>query len=844
MTGTRDDSIKDEAARPRRRGFRSVWAWLFLVAALLSGGCAAYVGISFGWPALVLLIGICITSIFAIVPFFMPGDDHQQLNMVAQEEQQALTLSFSAMQEPSLVMRGGKPVRANQAYLTLAAELGVEDFIGAPPAVERLFKRKEKAASAAIFRLHHTAVHDDFNEETIRTLTPNGSYRTFTVRVTGLDGAQIWQIIEQSRDEAGSTLLATAPVGLFSIREDGHIIEINDILLGWLGIEGRLNMPQRMNEFIENPDLFLGASRTPGRTIRSDTRLITRKGVVAPTVMTGQWHELETGDLYASIALYGHSGLGTRPERRKMERRGAEGGGRRATDTVHPDAQSIDALGGAPFGIVELNHIDPAVAKIVWANDSLHKMVGAEDLTNSEFSALFRDDEDTDKFLQAQHRNSDAPLNIYLAGPHGLPVDIYFSSASHQGCMAYIVDISPRKALEDQLVQSRKMQAIGQLAGGVAHDFNNVLTAIRLNTDELLGRHPLGDPSYPELQKINQAGARAADLVGKLLAFSRKQTVRREVLDVTETLSEATGFLRRLMVERVKLDIVHGRGLPPILADKTQFDNVMMNLCVNARDAIIEKGAGDGTITISSALASADELAQRGIDGAGPYCRIDVTDTGIGMDAKTQAKIFEPFFTTKELGKGTGLGLSTVYGNIQQSGGHLRVRSALGAGTTFSVYMPLADENAISAAAQPPAMAASNGTKAPKPPSDMAGQGRILFVEDEESVRAIAAKTLRKRGYTVTEAGDGEEAFELLEEAQDPFDLMISDVVMPGMGGPALLKKGRPLLGDARIVFISGYAEEEFSDLLSEEPDVTFLPKPFTLAQLAERVKAEIGDAQ
>jgi len=218
---------------------------------------------------------------------------------------------------------------------------------------------------------------------------------------------------------------------------------------------------------------------------------------------------------------------------------------------------------------------------------------------------------------------------------------------------------------------------------------------------------------------------------------------------------------------------------------------------------------------------------------------IEVSDTGTGMSEEVQAKIFEAYFTTKELGKGTGLGLATSYGIIQQSGGQLTVESELGVGTTFRIYLPVADVKK----AEAKAISKKAALQTPKKPSNLSGQGNILFVEDEINVRDIAAKMLRKRGYNVIEAGDGEEAYDILEDGQQDFDLMISDVVMPGMDGPALLKKGRPLLGDSRIVFISGYAEEEFSDLLAEEPDVTFLPKPFTLTQLAEKVKSEIGNS-
>ena len=395
--------------------------------------------------------------------------------------------------------------------------------------------------------------------------------------------------------------------------------------------------------------------------------------------------------------------------------------------------------------------------------------------------------------------------------------------------------------LEDQLVQSQKMQAIGQLAAGVAHDFNNLLTAIRLNADELLQRHPVGDPSYPELQNINTTGARAAALVKKLLTFSRKATRRMERLDVTDTLSDMVVTLRQTLGERAQLKMVHARGLPPVMADKSQIDTVLMNLCVNARDAMEEQGGG--TITIRSNLLPRSDIedsqlaeALNAIAGDN-FVVVSVEDTGTGMPDDVKSKIFEPFFTTKEQGKGTGLGLATVYGIVQQTGGHLTVESTLGKGTAFKIYLPAAGP--VTEAE----LATIEKPKAPvRKPADLAGQGNILFVEDEASVRGIAAKALRKKGYQVTEAEDGEEALEILEDAETPFDLMISDVVMPGMDGPSLLKAGRKLLGSARIVFISGYAEEEFSDLLSEEPDVTFLPKPFTFAELAEKVKSEIGE--
>jgi len=295
----------------------------------------------------------------------------------------------------------------------------------------------------------------------------------------------------------------------------------------------------------------------------------------------------------------------------------------------------------------------------------------------------------------------------------------------------------------------------------------------------------------------------------------------------------------------VRLDIVYGRDVPDILADKSQLETVLMNLCVNARDAMAEKGGGQITISTKRLDRQSmldpvlrQSLAEMTTDN---IAVISVTDTGTGIAPDVVDKIFEPFFTTKEQGKGTGLGLATVYGIVQQSGGHLSVESEVGVGTSFHLYFPEIDTQRAAQAAEALAKLPSKETK--KRPSDLAGQGNILFVEDEDNVRIIAVKTLRKRGYQVVEACDGEEALEILQEGETKFDMLISDVVMPEVDGPTLLKRGKEMLGEARIVFISGYAEEDFGELLAEYPDVSFLPKPFTLSQLAEKVKEEIGEA-
>ena len=616
---------------------------------------------------------------------------------------------------------------------------------------------------------------------------------------------------------------------------EGTILATNSVLNRWLGGEDNAR-PDHIQEFIEDADVLLNSPTTAGRVVRADTRLITRKGVVTPTIMVGSWQKLDNGDDVASVALYGHSS-----HRASLPSKSA------SMVKLSPNENGVaKGFATAPVAVLQLEGAQLGTSIIKTANPAFDGMSGGLSWDGLAFGKIFMPKGNEHRFLSLKAAECEAgkPFDATLIGAKKMPVSVYIVPDPDEETLswAYMVDVSARKSLEEQLVQSQKMQAIGQLAAGVAHDFNNLLTAIRLNTDELLQRHPVGDPSYPELQSINTTGIRAAALVKKLLAFSRKQTRRTELLSVTDTLSDMAVTLKQTLGERAVLNMVHGRGLSPIRADKSQIDTVLMNLCVNARDAM--ESQGGGKITVTSSEISREDIKDQSIAlvlkdiKAESFIVIDVTDTGTGMTDEVKSKIFEPFFTTKEQGKGTGLGLATVYGIVQQSGGHLTVDSKIGKGTTFRMYLPAAD---------PSEVLSEPVVKAPvevRKPVSLAGQGTILFVEDEASVRLIAAKTLRKRGYKVIEAEDGEEAFEILEDEDHDFDLMISDVVMPGMDGPTLLKKGRKMLGDARIVFISGYAEEEFSELLSEEPDVTFLPKPFTLAQLAEKVKSEIGESE
>ncbi len=400
-----------------------------------------------------------------------------------------------------------------------------------------------------------------------------------------------------------------------------------------------------------------------------------------------------------------------------------------------------------------------------------------------------------------------------------------------EAAIVYMLETTERRALENQINQSQKMDMVGQLAGGIAHDFNNVLSAIMMANDFLLNAHKPTDPSFQDIMQIKQNATRAATLVRQLLAFSRRQTLRPQVLDLGDALSDLTMLLRRLIGEKVKLDLVHGRDLWPVKVDVSQFEQVIVNLAVNARDAMPDGGkltVRTGNLTSEEAVA----LSHKGMPAA-DYVRIDITDTGTGIPAEIVDKIFEPFFSTKEVGKGTGLGLSTVYGIVKQTGGFIYVNSEAGKGTSFHIFLP---RHHPELDVQPEAAAKETPAEA-KPRADLTGQGTILLVEDEEGLRSLNARGLRSRGYSVIEASNGIEAMEALDEKNGAVDLVVSDVVMPEMDGPTLLKEMRGRNPDLKIIFVSGYAEDAFEKSLPENQQFAFLPKPFTLSQLVAAVK-------
>lgn len=435
------------------------------------------------------------------------------------------------------------------------------------------------------------------------------------------------------------------------------------------------------------------------------------------------------------------------------------------------------------------------------------------------------------------------------------------------GAIVYLSDMTEHRSLHEQFAQAQKMQAMGQLAGGVAHDFNNLLTAMLGFTDLLLQRHGEGDPDFLDITQIRDNALRAAKLVGQLLAFSRNQALKPRLMDVGDALSDVAGMLRPTLGESLKLELKHGKDVGRIRMDKNKFEQIFMNLGVNASDAM----PSGGRLTIRTARSRFEDMPANAADQEDPRTGdcvlIEVEDTGCGIPDAIIDRIFEPFFSSKETTtkSGTGLGLATVYGIVRQSDGFVRVKSRVGEGTTFSFYFPHfdADEKKATAPstidtnrkyrarkmkgrAEPKVgqlllVLEEDGKKAAPLPADLTGAEKVLLVEDEDSVRAFAARALKNKGYTVVEAESAENALDLIVAHPD-VSLLLSDMVMPGMDGATLAGKLRHDRPELRVILMSGYSEDVARDNLADHPDYAFLPKPFTLKNLAAKVKEVLNN--
>jgi two-component system, cell cycle sensor histidine kinase and response regulator CckA len=680
---------------------------------------------------------------------------------------------------------------------------------------------------------------------------PAGPVTWFSVaahRLAGEEGMSLWSFEditarraleeELAAEQARlADLLDHAPIGFYSLDAEGHFLFINQTLADRLGvapaalIEGRA----RLGDFLVEPPPAGAPPYAPfagGEVLPEGAAQRAQRGEVALQGPNGRvLHALITQSV-----MRGAAGLHTRSVLRDLT---PERDWQQAQRQSRERFQRFFA--NAPIGIGLIDR-DGNFAE---ANAALGSLLGSDPaaLIGKRLANFLSDSERgefSERLGSADPGALAQPLALRLPG--GRSASLVMSRDAEGGLILHFIDTTDQKRIEAQFSQAHKMQAIGQLAGGVAHDFNNLLTAMIGFCDLLLQQHGPGDRSFPDIMQIKQNANRAANLVRQLLAFSRQQTLQPRVLNVTDALADLSHLLRRLIGETIELKVVHGRDLGLVKVDQGQLEQVIINLAVNARDAM-PKG---GTLTIATRNVVMAQSVRRGgeIMPPGAYVVIEAADTGIGIPKENLERIFEPFFSTKEVGSGTGLGLSTVYGIVKQTGGFVQVESEEGQGATFSIYLPRHEGEAQ--AAQAVAHAANDDAALPR---DLTGAGTVLLVEDEDPVRLFSTRALKNKGYQVIEARSAEQALEILQDGAQRVDLVITDVVMPKMDGPTLIKEVRELYPERalKVIFISGYTEDNFRKRLGDDADIHFLAKPFSLKQLASKVKevmAESGAAR
>jgi len=748
--------------------------------------------------------------------------------------------------------QSGRVLYANAAYLDLTQASNLEDV----RPVERVFIG-DPDVSESVYRLLKAAREGRSLQEEVRVAgLKSVPARWLRLRVRPFGDSRrdakltVWSIADVTRErerqenifqelQHAIDYLDHAPAGFFSVGADGNIVYLNATLASWLDYDlaqvgsGGL----QLNDIVSGAGaaLLTALSAAPGevKTDVLDLDLKTRTGRTLPVRMFHKVAFGSDGAAGASRTLV----LSRAREEDTDPQRAAEVRFMRFFHNTPMAIATVDRNGRIARNNALFAGMFEASLKGEGEDRSILSVVAERDRPALE--AMIR--------KAAGGQGDIAPVDAALAGGGERWANFFVTAVEDadrdtEAAIVYALDTTQQRVLQQQRDQAQKMETVGKLAGGIAHDFNNLLSAVMMATDFLLSAHKPSDPSFQDIMSIKQNTNRAASLVRHLLAFSRKQTMRPQVLDLGESLSDLSMLLRRLIGEKVTLDVVHGRDLWPVKADISQFEQVIVNLAVNARDAMPD----GGRLTLRTANVTEGESRGFGYKGmpAGEYVLIEVGDTGLGIAPENLDKIFEPFFSTKEIGKGTGLGLSTVYGIVKQSGGFVYVDSKSGAGTTFRIFLPRhvgGDEEAVPQLPEGEAPAIGHAPTAPEasPPAtpDLTGRGTILLVEDEEGLRALNARGLTSRGYTVIEAGNGVEAMEVLEERGGEIDLVVSDVVMPEMDGPALLKAARERNPDLKIIFVSGYAEDAFEKNLPEKGQFAFLPKPFTLKQLVAVVK-------
>ncbi|RWM96002.1 MAG: PAS domain-containing sensor histidine kinase [Mesorhizobium sp.] len=748
----------------------------------------------------------------------------------------------------------GRVIYANRAYAEMTGAASAADL----KTVEGLLSDVPEA-SMTIYRLASGLRDGQAGDGEFRLAQsikpgaePGARWYRVRARAFNVPGQRLpmlaWQIADISQERAEQERffldlqkaidhLDHAPAGFFSADQEGRVTYINATLAEWLGIDLASFTPGA----VTLPEIVAGDGMALVRSVKADPGA-TRNAVIDLDLTTMSGQALPVRFMHrVSASREGVNGPTrtivlnrTQGEDASADLRASEVRFTRFFNSTPMAIAGVDAGGrilrtNAPFLSLFSSVVD---------RDAVDRRVRFESVVHERDRPAF-----AAAFEKARQRQANIePIDSLLPGHEERHIRFYVnavadgagSEGAEESAIVYAVETTEQKALEGQMAQSQKMQAVGQLAGGIAHDFNNVLTAIIMASDLLLTNHRPSDPSFPDIMNIKQNANRAASLVRQLLAFSRKQTLRPEVLNLTDVLADLRMLLARLVGNDIRLKIDHGRDLWPVKVDIGQFEQVVVNLAVNARDAM--PTGGDLTVRTRNVMAEeCKSFPYRELIPA-DYVLVDVEDTGSGIAPEVLKKIFEPFFTTKEVGKGTGLGLSMVYGIIKQTGGFIYCDSEVGKGTVFRIFLPR-HVTEVKKASEPADTAAAAPAKPADTLKDLSGSATVLLVEDEDAVRMGGVRALTSRGYTVHEASSGVEALEVFEALGGKVDIVVSDVVMPEMDGPTLLGELRKRQPDIKFVFVSGYAEDAFAKNLPADAHFGFLPKPFSLKQLATIVK-------
>ncbi|MGE3142076.1 MAG: ATP-binding protein [Hyphomonadaceae bacterium] len=832
------DRIEHPAAQSGRLDVFQILFWCALAVGVAAAGVAISAGPTVGRAGAILLILLAATGMVLFVWLSRgAGRKHGAFPERGAIEAHAMGagraefLVLDALDEPALVSDANlSPLAANAAYMALAEDSGALGESDRPPAMSRLFGA-DPMLSAPMFRLARAAQSGQTRREELPQTAMGQSARRYEASVGPMSGGRVlWRLRElASGQETGGDdhkrlFLDDAPIGFFAAHSDGAITYMNRALRAVLGV-GDDPARLRVRDIIKED---------AGRLARRD-----RRGF---------------GPTRAAITLRARDGVESAASALTFWTGGEQDGAMRAfVFFADQEAPAPLALGEArarqdgpdgvfehaPFGSAMLDGADPAAAAILDANPALMEMTQGRAAPGAAFADLFDASEGPAELAVRLRRASTQPMEFQLATSPPVAAHVQFAQGADGKCLAYIVNVTEQRELEQRLAQSEKMREIGLLAGGVAHDFNNLLMVVMQNCDYLLRRHPVGDPDFMDLQEINSHAVRAKELSEMLRAYARQQTFKREVFNTGDFIAGMQSLIRRLLGEAIKFELKHGRDLPLVKVDKSQLERVLVNLASNARDAMTPKGEGiprDGRLTIRTARTTGDEARALGHTPIedGEYVLIEVEDTGMGIKPEDAARIFRPFHSTKEQGKGTGLGLATSYGIVKQSGGYIFFTTTPGKGAIFRVYLPAHTPTSE----EIEELKRKERDAIQRPVTDVAGAGRILLVEDQNGLRKAIARNLADCGFEIVQAENGEVALEVLTREPGAFDLIISDVSMPLMTGPEMLKEAGPgMIGKAKVLFLSGYAPESFEHTLQEFP-VSYMSKPVGMPELAKKVKS------